>query len=216
MMPFLLILFFLCLLLFIPITFRLYFLRHDSEGYLELEVYIHFRLFGFRIEIPEVKNILVPFLAEIFSRFENVVLGIRPLMLKLEKKINLNTIISTGIKKLAAGIMDKNILAVLTGTLNPKCKKLNCSISFGLHDSMLTALTFGLAGIITGSILAIIEEKICPLKNKKLELIPVYNQYKLEVDFESIFSLTMGNIILTALKLLFYSLEVKSRARKSD
>ncbi|MFW6409983.1 MAG: DUF2953 domain-containing protein [Halanaerobiales bacterium] len=206
MLPFLLIPFFLCLLLFIPVTFRIYYLRNEQDGFLELDIYFVFRIFGFRIKVPEIKNNLIPIITEIQTQIENLVFDIRPIKLELEKEINLNQKMLERLNKIITGLMDKNQIKILVNSLNPECKIFNLQIIYGISNSMVTAVTYGFLGSIIGSTITLMERIFSPFMKREIELVPEYNKNKLEIDFESIFSLTLGNIILTVIKLLFYRL----------
>ncbi|SJZ63029.1 DUF2953 domain-containing protein [Selenihalanaerobacter shriftii] len=96
------------------------------------------------------------------------------------------------------------IIGTLVLSITGRCKKLVWKTKFGIKDPAITGMMTGFVWAIKGIIYSFLNQKSKSMAQPDFEVKPNFNQVnELEIKFESIFSLWLGNIIITGLKIIF-------------
>jgi len=96
------------------------------------------------------------------------------------------------------------IIGTLILSIKGECKKLVWKTNFGVKDPAVTGILTGVLWSIKGSIYSFLSQNTKKMVQPNLQVCPNFNQVdKLEVDFTSIFSLKLGNIITKGVKIIF-------------
>jgi hypothetical protein len=95
------------------------------------------------------------------------------------------------------------IVATLLLGLQGKCKKFIWRTCFGLKDPAITGVTTGILWSIKGGIYSFLKQSTKQIVKPDLEVRPDFNQVnKLKIEFKSIFTLRLGNVIIKGLRII--------------
>jgi hypothetical protein len=200
----LLILFFIvCIGIYIiPLQIELIYHKQQQDDFFKLNVYVFKKISALKISIPFIDNILFPLVTEIKAEINSLIPGRK--QIQLDKKIHLQKIKIHKIKKNIDFILDHKQIQLIFSNLNLDCRFFHCDVEYGFSNPAFTGFSYGLFWFFIQYLINKIDLNICQLVNPDIQLIPDFTNLNVEIDFHSIFSVKLGNIILTMIKVLFY------------
>lgn len=198
---------FLLFIFFIPIEIKIIYKNDTDSDNLLIEINIFYKIHGLRIKIPYIQTKLIPFLLEIHGEISTLVSRIFPVRGKkeLEKELKIESIEIKYIKKMINIIMDTRIRSILKSTLKIKCNFLQTNLKFGFNNPAYTGINYGVLTAIINFILTQISKGIWIIEDSEINILPDFNNKVFKLNFEGIFTLYLGNIILTGIKIIIYN-----------
>ena len=189
-----------------PIKIELEYSRHKQDDQFKLNIYLFKKIPGLKLKIPFLQNFLFPFLTRIKAEISSVIFKLCPgkKEIELEEEIHLQEIQLENIKKSINLLLDKKQMALVFSSLNLSCKKFYWETNYGFSNPALTGISNGLIWTLKLFILKKIKKNICSLHNPEIEVNPNFSNSVINIRFHSIFSVKLGNIILTGIKLYLY------------
>ncbi|MFW5998122.1 MAG: DUF2953 domain-containing protein [bacterium] len=202
---FLLISLLLCLIiLFTPVEFRIIYSKHKQKNSFSLDVNIFYKIHGIKIEIPYIQSKLTPFFLKIHAEISTILSRILPAKKEkeLDKEFNIENININYIKNVLDFFLNKQRRKLIYSSLNLHCNILNLRINYGFNDPAYTGFNYGMIWALISYIIKEIDENICQINTSEINIIPDFENSKLNIFFKGIFTLYFGNIILTVIRLL--------------
>ncbi|MFW6306698.1 MAG: DUF2953 domain-containing protein [Bacillota bacterium] len=209
-----LILFFLFafLIMLIPIHTEFIYIRKNHDDDFTLKVYSFIKFPGFKINIPYINNKLLKNFTKIIANFDIMFFNLSNKKdIEIEDELQWDKEKVNKMKELMFSFLDKRLLRLITTGLNIKCDKLIWITEYGLTNPAYTGIFSGILWIVKMIILKITSEIVIFTNGIKIDIKPDFNNNKFYSHFDSIFSVRLGNLIITVLKLLIYKKKGGSR-----
>lgn len=197
---------FLILLFSAPVTIKIEYCRKGDDDHFQLDVYTFFSFLGFSIRIPYLENRFLSSFTKIFAEIDSYFIKLNNNRndIDIEKEIEWKDIQSENIEKLFALILDQKLNQILIETLRIRCENFCWTTEFGLSNPALTGITNGFVWIIKGIIIKVTYDFLTYQCTPNLNVKPDFNNKMFSSNFSGIFSIVIGNIILTIIKVIFY------------
>ncbi|MDI3546661.1 MAG: hypothetical protein PWR10_313 [Halanaerobiales bacterium] len=208
MLLILLILFFF-ITFFLPLYIRVEYQRKGEDDSFILDVYILIKILGFRIKVPYLQNKVFKFFSEIVTEIDSTLLNLWPWKneLEIEREIDWRNIQLKRLKKIVKILSDREMTSLIFNSINLRCWEFIWETDFGWPNPALTGVTNGFIWTLKGIIIRLVDSKIHFLKEPDLAVYPDFYHKKFSTRFKGIFSLYLGNIILTVIRVLIYKLK---------
>jgi hypothetical protein len=88
--------------------------------------------------------------------------------------------------------------------LSIQCNKFDCKTVYGSDDAALTSIISGGLWALKSIMVNKLKNRIHLVNKPLINVTPLFNQQKFELDFTCIFSIRLGNVINATIKLLNY------------
>ncbi len=214
------------LVFFVPVNVRVEYSRKGQDDNFKLDVYTFVNFFGISIHIPFLQNRFLLAFTKLFAEIDVFFIKINSkeenVDTDLEKEIEWDNIQMNNIKKVLSFLKDKTLNEIIINTLRIKCHKLYWKTEYGLTNPAYTGISNGFIWIFKGILLKFTNDLITFLCEAEFAVKPDFYNKRFSTYFSGIFSLLLGNIILTIIKGLFhwlsnldfkrfFSLRLKSR-----
>jgi hypothetical protein len=201
--------FILILILFLPLTIDLEYIRKKGDDSFNLNIYVFFRFLNLNIRIPYIQSKFFGFFLNIFAEIDSFFINIIPWREKLEfeEELSWKNIHLEKLKKLIKLLTNRDLIRIIISGLNIKCLKFYWNTEYGWGNPAFTGISYGIIWTIKGTILSFLSNKVCIIPNPYIELKADFDNKKFITHFKGIFSVHLGNIILTTLRILFYNLK---------
>lgn len=201
------------LLFFLPLEIKIDYKRQAEDDSFKLDVYPLLRLLGIRIRIPLIRSSLLKLLTEFWVKIDSLIFKIWPghQVISLEKEINWRQLKLNKLKKIVGSAFDFKLSDLIFKTLKIKCQRMGWEIEFGWADPALTGISNGLIWAILGMLLRSLELKIDFVEEPLISVKPNFKQEILLLRFNGIFSVLIGNIILTVIRVMIYKIKGGSK-----
>lgn len=197
------------LMLFLPLTIRIEYLRKGEDDYFALGLYIIFKALGLKIKIPYIQTRLLRPVTEFFAEIDSIFSLLWPWKdeLKLEKEIEWKNIQIKKLKKIMGLLKQRELFFLILQSLKIKCKRCSWKTEYGWEDPALTGISGGFIWIVKGSIISFLDGLVIFLEEPEVDVCPDFYKKKFSTCFQSIFSIFLGNIILTGLRVVLYKVK---------
>lgn len=197
---------FILLFFFSSIKVKLEYKREEPDTPFVLEFYSWITFFGLPIRISFLRNRIISFIRKLFKEIDEFFFSIHSFKIKGEMGEGLeqgNRQIEN-LKKLIGFILDRELVNLLFSNLKIKCHKLNWRTEHGLADPAYTAILNGFIWMLKGLIVRLIDELLFYKDNIYLDVVPDFYDLKISTSFSGIFSVRVGNIMFTMIKVFLY------------
>lgn len=199
---FLFIIVFLLTSLKIQIQYRL----EDTGLFSVTEIETWFTVAGLSIKVSLFKNPLLKFFKNFFRELD----GFFRKIWSAEKRGDIEEGVGAGKKALTrlkdflSFFFDRELLNILARSLHIRCHYLYWRTEHGLADPAYTAVFNGLIWILKGLLLRILDELVYFEEQIILDVKPDFYNLKFSTSICGIFSLPLGNIILTIIRVFLH------------
>ncbi|HLV10060.1 MAG TPA: DUF2953 domain-containing protein [Halanaerobiales bacterium] len=205
-MPVLLILFIFLSIIFIvmllPLNIELRLKWGEGDPFYKLDLYLLFQPGRKRIHLSFLENKFLTF----FSELINELAALYKLLLKdKEKEFKERARELDIVIRLLKMLRDKKLTAIIINNIKLSCYDFYWKTKYGFSNPALTGISNALFWTIKGSLLSIFTAFICFRSRPRVEIDPDFYNPVFTTEIGGIFSLRIGNIIITALKLMLYS-----------
>jgi len=198
-------------ILFLPLKFEINYFHQNKKNKFDFTILIFKKITVLKIEIPFFKKKSSPPLTQIRAQISSFILKIIPgknkIIIKKEVKIN-----KKSIQKLDK-IIEKNLerlklqdFYIIISNLHLKCNYFLWKTKFGFSNPAFTGIGNGIIWNLK-YIFYFFLKKISRVEDINFEVYPDFNEKLLDINLKGIFSLYLGNIILTVIKLFFYHIK---------
>ncbi len=216
-MPFVLLIPFLfILILLIPLKIKINYSHIEKNDNLKINILLFNKITGLRIRIPFIKNkyssLFSRIQLEIYSFIFRFIPGKNKISLKRKFEID-----KTKIQKIEQLIEYKpdELIDIIFSNLNLKCDYFQWKTIFGFENPALTGISNGLFWNFKIIILSILKIMCKEVKKTEINVKPNFDNKGINTHFKGIFSLFLGNIIFTVLKLIkFQFIYIRTQKRK--
>lgn len=191
---------------FLPIYIKIDYQRQGQDDNFVLDFQVFFKFLKFKLELPFVETRFTKIFKELFIEIDLIINKITKYNYQIEKELDLKKLQLKRFKQLAYFLLNKNFFTKVIKSLKPQCKSLTWHSEYGLANPALTGISYGLFWSLIGIIITLLDSKVCSLNKYNLSIEPDFNQEKFKTHFQSIFSLWLGNIIITAFKIMIISI----------
>lgn len=201
------------LLFFLPLEIKIDYKRQAEDDSFKLDVYPLLRLLGIRIRIPLIRSSLLKLLTEFWVKIDSLIFKIWPghRVISFEKEINWRQLKLNKLTKIVGSAFDFKLSDLIFKTLKIKCQRMGWEIEFGWADPALTGISNGLIWALLGMLLRSLELKIDFVEEPFISVKPNFKQEILLLRFNGIFSVLIGNIILTVIRVMIYKIKGGSK-----
>ncbi len=198
---------------FIPLGIELKYKREGKNDVIKLNIFLLFKFIGLRIKIPYLNNRFIAFFTEIVAELDSLLFKLLPVKgeLKIKEKVDWVEVELVKLKQLLSFILDKELMSIIFKNLNVKCYKFSWISEFGFTNPALTGIFNGFFWSIKGIILNVVDSIVFFYTNPQVEIYPDFYDSKFNTKFEGIFSVRLGNIILTVFKIFSYKIRGGNR-----
>ncbi|MFP4017338.1 MAG: DUF2953 domain-containing protein [Halanaerobiales bacterium] len=196
------------IVMILPVNMKIEYSRRDQDDKFKLDIYTFTKLFGLSIYIPILNNKLLSFFTEFFAEVDLFFLNKKSYKgdVDIEKEIDWENIHLDKVKKTLGLIMDKKLNTIIINNLKLRCKFLYWKTDYGWSNPALTGISNGFIWMFKGVIINILSTLLKFINTPELDVKPDFDTEKFSTHFSGIFSLLLGNIILTTMKVIFYKL----------
>ncbi len=204
MLYFLLIPFFLLLIVFIPgkIQINVNYDLDSGQNVHLLKFCLFFRLFRLKIKLPCLDIFILPLIENIKKGMNIIILKIWPGkgQLEIKKELDLKFF-----KKKQKKRKKKKLSLQQQRLILKKLKIINehfsCQIDYGLGNPAFTGFSHGVIWILLQQFVQKLSREILMTSVPELRVTPVFDNTLVKVEFEGIFIIYPGNIIITGFKI---------------
>jgi len=201
---------FILLMLFVPINVKVEYNRKGEDDDFKLDIYTFIKFLGISIHIPIIQNRFLSSITKFFAEIDVFFIKINPqnenTNTDIEKEIQWENIQMNNVRKLFSVLMDKTLNEIIINTLQIKCHNLSWKTEYGFTNPAFTGISNGFIWIFKGIILKFANDLITFICEPDFAVKPDFYNKRFSTCFSGIFSLLLGNIILTIIKALFYKL----------
>ncbi len=195
---------------FIPVNIRVEYSRKGQDDDFNLDVYTFVNFLGISIHIPFLQNRFLLAFTKLFAEIDLFFIKIHTkeenVDTDLEKEIEWENIQMKNIRKILSLIKDTTLNEIIINTLRIKCHSLSWKTDYGFTNPAYTGIINGFIWIFKGIILKFANDLITFVCEPEFTVKPDFYNKRFSTYFSGIFSLLLGNIILTIIKALFYKL----------
>lgn len=201
------------IIFFLPLEIKIDYKRHADDDSFKLDVYPLLRLLGIRIKIPLIQSSLLKLVTKFWVKIDSLIFKIWPghRGISLEKELNWQQLKLDKLKKVVGSAFDFKLSDLIFKTLKIKSRRMWWEIEFGWVDPALTGISNGLIWAILGMLLRSLELKLDFVEEPVISVKPNFKQKILLLQFNGIFSVLIGNIILTVIRVMIYKLKGGSK-----
>lgn len=180
----------------------------EDDEELMVNMYVGFKFINFRIRIPLVENRVLDYILKIKGKIESDLFKIFPGdgEIEFEGSLEEEEFINK-FKDLYDLIKSRHHLLEVMSNLKMKCINLTWKTKLGLSDPAYTGLVIGFLWAFKGSIISYLDHKIFPIKERNLNITPLFSGKEFSFVIKGIFKIYLGNIILTGIKLLIFRIK---------
>lgn len=193
----------------LPVNIKIEYSRIEEDDEFRLDIYTFIRFLGMSIYIPYFNNKLIAFFTEFFAEIDLFFLKKKSNYknVDIEEEVEWEKIHLDKLKKILFLIMDKNLNRIIFDNLKIYCKSFYWRTEYGMSNPAITGISNGLFWILKGIIVQVISIILNFNNPPELYVKPDFDEEKFSTYFSGIFSLHLGNIILTTMKILIYKLD---------
>lgn len=204
-----LLIFIIFFILIIPITIELEYKSRGEDDRFVLNIFTILGIPGLSIRLPYINNKFINMFSEFFLEIDTFFSSIIPGKgeIDLEKEVEYQQVHINKIKKVISFMADREFEEMLFHSLKIKNKKFYWKTDFGLSNPALTGISTGFIWILKGMLFSFFTNRINFNNEPEIAVCPdFYNRY-FQTTIRGIFSMFVGNIIVTVFKVFLYKLK---------